>query len=80
MARTGRTYQSKRNPSHMASEAARLRKMVQEREDEIERLRAVLQSIAEAPHPVGSANRSQLLSDIKDTAESALDGGGGDDE
>jgi len=38
----GRSYQSKRSPSHIVSESARLRKMVQEREDEIGRLREAL--------------------------------------
>lgn len=49
---------------------------IRELEAENDRLRSVLQSIARAPHPVRSANRSQLLSDIKNTAKSALDGGG----
>jgi LPS O-antigen subunit length determinant protein (WzzB/FepE family) len=60
----------------MTSEASRLREVVQEQKDEIERLREALKSIAKAPHPVRSNNLSQLISDIKDTAASALDGGG----
>lgn len=69
MARTGETYSSKRKPAHMASEASRLRKMVQEREEEIEQLR-------EAMADAAFAFDQGRTKDAYDTLRHALDGGG----
>jgi hypothetical protein len=69
MADLGRTYQSKRTADHMASEASRLREMLQEREDEIERLREAMVDAAFAL----DQGRTQ---DAQDALRGALDGGG----
>jgi hypothetical protein len=66
----GRTYQSKRKPSHITAEASRLREMVQEREEEIKRLREAMADAAFA----FDQGRTQ---DAHDALRSALDGGGG---
>jgi uncharacterized coiled-coil DUF342 family protein len=80
----GRTYKSKRTADHMTSEASRLREMVQEREEEIDRLH---DQIAKALSTLRGASRLDDLVDeeIKPSDLSqaihelqvALDGGGG---
>jgi hypothetical protein len=77
MARTGRTYQSKRKPAHMASEAARLRKMVQEREDENKRLREALRRVIDVgPEALDGNIGAGPGGKIRRICKDALDGGG----
>jgi len=81
VARTGDTYSSKRKPSHMAPEAARLREIVQEREEEIEQLRSTLRTVRRGLDGIASATdeattREDAVQGISEI-DRALDGGGG---
>jgi hypothetical protein len=69
----GRSYSGKRKPSHIASEASRLREVVQEREETI---RDIWGMAKEGRDEVRGTVGAQALTDIMRKAEDALDGGG----
>jgi hypothetical protein len=73
MADLGRTYQSKRKPAHMTSEASRLREIVQKREDTIRQIRGMADA---GRSDVLEVDAAQLLTDIMRKCDDALDGGG----
>jgi peptidoglycan hydrolase CwlO-like protein len=64
MADLGRTYQSKRKPSHITAEASRLREMVQDREEEVEQLQKKLREKQEWVAKV-VAEKKRLRAEIK---------------
>jgi hypothetical protein len=73
MAKKGRSYQSKRAPSPMAAEAARLREIVTEQKETLRQIRGMAD---EGRSDVIESDAARMLSDIIQKCDDALDGGG----